>query len=80
MNPKNDPAVEVSQALKQYMSRYGQPPTIIECHADSLPLPEGMNLVVKRVRIPANILLLGVSDEEEISVRGSESQSFSVEG
>lgn len=55
----------VKNAIEYYQKRYGNPPSIIETPLEE-ELPEGMSVVVKRVRIPKGNLLVGevVRDNE----------------
>lgn len=57
----------VSLALQNYIKHHGLPPEVIETglSAKEIPLPGGINLVVRSISIPANILLVGVDDETE---------------
>lgn len=67
MSNKNSITDEISLATKNYIQRMGIPPQILE-HSDQLEkveLPEGLQLVTHSVRIPKNILLIGVQDEKE---------------
>ena len=53
-------AQEISIALQQYIQKHGLPEQILlESGLESVPLPEGMNIVVKSERIPKNIILIG---------------------
>lgn len=56
----------VRDALDNYISRYGLPDQILIETGTSpkeLPLPEGMNIVVRSVSLPKNILLIGDMSE-----------------
>ena len=66
MSNKNSITDEISLATQNYIQRMGIPPQILE-HSDQLEkveLPEGLQLVTHSVRIPKNILLIGVQDED----------------
>ena len=63
---KNPLPKEISNAVQNYITKMGNPPYILE-HSDQLgnvELPEGLQIVVKAERIPKNILLIGVQDED----------------
>ena len=67
MNPKNTITAEISNAVQNYINKMGVPPHILE-YSDQLEnviLPDGMKIVTSAVRIPKNILLIGVQDEQE---------------
>ena len=67
MNMKNTIPQEISNAVQNYINKMGIPPCILE-HSDQLvnvQLPEGLQIVVKAERIPKNILLIGVPDEQD---------------
>ena len=50
----------VRDALDNYISRNGLPEKILlETGFAELPLPEGLEIVVRRVSIPKNVLLVG---------------------
>ena len=69
MSNKNSITDEISLATQNYIQRMGIPPQILE-HSDQLEkveLPEGLQLVTHSVRIPKNILLIGVQDEDNQS-------------
>ena len=69
MNPKNNITNEISLAIQNHILKMGIPPQILE-HSDQLEqveLPEGLQLVTHSVRIPKNILLIGVQDEDNQS-------------
>jgi hypothetical protein len=71
MNSKNPVPQEISTAVQNFISKMGYPPQILE-HSDQLEkveLPDGLSLVKSSVRIPKNMLLIGVSHEEETPVR-----------
>lgn len=52
----------VDDALQNYIQKHGLPTKILLEVSDQLPevfLPEGMNIVIKSVRIPKNIIFVG---------------------
>ena len=50
----------VRNALDSYIEKNGLPEQILlETGLKELPIPEGMNIVVKTVSIPKNVLLIG---------------------
>lgn len=52
----------VRDALNNYISRYGLPSQILletGMLPKELPLPDGMNIVVRSVSLPKNIFLVG---------------------
>lgn len=56
----------VRDALDNYISRFGLPDQILietGMLPKELPLPEGMNIVVRSVSLPKNILLVGDMSE-----------------
>lgn len=56
----------VRDALDNYISRYGLPDQILietGMSLKELPLPEGMNIVVRSVSLPKNIILVGDMSE-----------------
>lgn len=67
MNPKNSTSIEIQNALQFYIQKNGYPPQILEVsdQLDSVELPEGLQLVTNVVRIPKNVILLGVRVEDE---------------
>lgn len=65
MNPHDTVSKNVELALQNYMSKMGTPPQILECSPD-VELPEGLQVVVNRIKLPNNILYVGsVADEQE---------------
>lgn len=50
---------EVADILQAYTKKYGYPPQILETSLKDIPLPDGMNLVVRWQQIPKNIILIG---------------------
>lgn len=59
-----DPHVSLSEnvcnALDNYIKRNGLPKQILlETGLKELPLPEGMNIVVRVIDFPKNVLLVG---------------------
>lgn len=52
----------LDDALQNYIQKHGLPTQILLEVSDQLPevpLPEGMNIVIKSVRIPKNIIFVG---------------------
>lgn len=66
MSTKNSVRQEISEAVKFYISKNGFPPKILEVsdQLENVELPEGLQIVMSTHRIPKNIILIGVSDEE----------------
>lgn len=65
MNLKNGVSQEISKALQVYIQKHGLPKQILlemSNQLEEVQLPDGMNIVTKAVRIPKNILLIGVED------------------
>lgn len=65
MNMKNPIPQEISLALQNYIQKHGLPEQILLEVSDQLEevqLPEGMNIVKKVVRLPKNIVYVGVED------------------
>lgn len=67
-NPKNSFPSEVSAAVQSYINRYGFPPQVLEIsdQLEKVELPEGLQVVVSAVRIPKNIMLLGLEESEVV--------------
>ena len=66
MNMKNPIPQEISLALQNYIHKHGLPEQILLEVSDQLEevqLPEGLNIVKKVVRLPKNIVYVGVEDE-----------------
>ncbi len=66
MNSKNSLSDNISQALQNHIAKHGIPAQILEVSSrlgEPVVLPDGLNLITKSVRIPKNIMLLGVEDE-----------------
>ena len=64
-NSKLSLSDNIYQAIQNYISKYGIPAQILEVSDqldESIVPPAEMKLVIKVVRIPKNILLLGVDD------------------
>lgn len=57
----------ILEALERYYRRFGRPPCILEAGAgfERTDLPDGLSLVVKSVRIPSNVILIGMDETEE---------------
>jgi hypothetical protein len=53
----------VASVLAEYERKYGRPPQILEV-SPQFDLPEGLTLVVSRTRLPSNIMLLGMIEDE----------------
>jgi len=55
----------IQKALDYHQKKYGKVPNIVECsekfEAKELPILEGV--VLNRIRVPKNILLVGVQDD-----------------
>lgn len=61
----------VSIALQRYISKYGLPEQILLEKSDKLEevsLPDGMNIVMRSVRIPKNLILIGETNETQMGV------------
>lgn len=70
MNTKSSLSDNISMAIQNYIAKHGLPAQILEVSnqlGEPVVLPDGMNLITKSVRIPKNILLLGVEDENNNS-------------
>lgn len=67
MNTKNPFPVEVSVAIQEFIKRYGYPPPVLEVsdQLENVELPEGLQVVVRSVRIPKNEILMGLKEEGE---------------
>ncbi len=51
---------DISSILRDFERKHGQPPEILEHSVyEEIELPDGMNLVVKSVRLPKGTVLLG---------------------
>ena len=64
-NSKLSLSDNISQAIQNYIAKHGFPAQILEVSdqlGEPVVLPADMQLVTKVVRIPKNILLLGVDD------------------
>jgi len=60
----------ISDALTRYYEKFGFPPQVLEV-SDKLtevPLPDGMQIVVKVHRMPINILLIGDENETQVQM------------
>jgi hypothetical protein len=67
---------EVTKAIEHHQKKFGFPPQILEMSVDQTDeLPADLNLVVSRVRIPKNILLLGVEVSDETVCLDVEAES-----
>ena len=51
---------EVQRAIENYIKHNGEPPNIIETGLTELPAPDGM--IVRKIRLPSNVLLIGLTD------------------
>ena len=53
-----DTKQSISDALKRYYEKFGLPPQILEVSdkfVEDVPIPDGMNLVIRVHRMPINI-------------------------
>lgn len=67
MPMKKTPQEDVMDALRYYIEKYGQPPGILlekSINLNQVELPEEMNVVIKSIRIPKNMLLIGSVEDE----------------
>ena len=65
MPMKKTPQEDVMDALRYYIQKNGQPPKIlVETSLEKLELPEEMNVVIKSIRIPKNMLLIGSVEDD----------------
>lgn len=59
-DPKDELSKSVRDALQNYIDHNGLPEQILlETGLEEVPLPESMNIVMRSVRIPKNVLLVG---------------------
>lgn len=49
----------VQRAIDMYIRKHGEPPNILESSLKDVPLPDGMSIVTRWVKLPTNILLIG---------------------
>ena len=59
-----DIAAEISWKVQEFFKKYGYPPQILEFGA-AVPLPEGLSIVTKVVKLPKNVMLMGMKEENE---------------
>lgn len=65
MPMKKTPQEDVVDALHYYIQKNGQPPKILLETSLKVEVPEDMNVVVKYINIPKNMLLIGKVEEDE---------------
>jgi len=61
----------VSIALQRYIAKHGLPEQILLEVSDQLEpvkLPDGMNIVIRSIRVPKNIILIGETNEAQMGV------------
>ena len=57
---------EISNAVALFIEKYGFPPQVLEVSdkLEQVELPEGLQLVKNVIRVPKNIMLIGVEDDK----------------
>lgn len=67
----DDVSKEVSVALRRYIEKHGQPPTILleishEIEKKDVILPKGMDIRIKHIHVPANIIYIASLSDSKI--------------
>lgn len=55
---------EISFKVKEFIQKFGYPPEILEFGQD-ISLPEGLTIVKKVVKLPKNIMFMGMKEGEQ---------------
>jgi hypothetical protein len=57
---------EISFKVKEFIKKYGYPPEVLEFGSVMPVLPEGLSIVTKVVKLPKNIMLMGMEEVKEV--------------